>query len=114
MSTSARSSIKGVIDVNGPRYLVEELTTPEVKTQAGIIIPDTAKEDWTKYGRIAAVGDGHYTDDGKYHPCKYEVGEVIFFDRYTGKTVVGGRDFRIVPEEHALFRVDPAELGVKL
>ena len=116
MSTGAKSAIKGVLRVTGQRYLVDELKQPESKPGGGgklIITPGTAREDWTKYGRVCAVGDGTYTADGKFHGCSYSLGDTVLFDRYTGRTVVNGFEYRLVPEEHMVALIDPAELGVE-
>jgi hypothetical protein len=53
------------------RVLVKEIKSEEgKKTDSGIYIPDTVKEDrGSKRGKVVAVGDGRY-EDGKLIPMK--------------------------------------------
>lgn len=101
-----KSEIEGVAVVNGLKYLVHEIRDVETMTKAGIVIPQTAKEDHAKWGRIAAVGDGAYID-GKFHGPKYAIGQLVYFDRYTAKIPIHGVDYRLVPEDLVTFAVTP-------
>lgn len=113
MGKARRSWIRGIEVVNGRKYLVKACDQgDESKTPGGIIMPDTAKEDWTKYGRIFAEGDGEYDATGVFRGCKYALGDFIFFDRYTGRVVVDGVEYRQVGEDLITAKVDAAELGL--
>ena len=63
----------------GDRVLVkrEEI---DVKSPAGIIIPDTAKTEKSKRGVIIAVGPGKYGDEGDLIPMTVIVGQKVFFN----------------------------------
>lgn len=51
----------------------------ETKTPSGIIIPDTAKQEKATFGRVIAVGEGRYGDEGDLIPMRVKVGDKVFF-----------------------------------
>jgi chaperonin GroES len=64
----------------GDRLLLREIESEEVvKTETGIYIPDSAKEDkTTKKGKVIAVGEGKY-QDGKMVPLSVKVGDTVIY-----------------------------------
>jgi chaperonin GroES len=53
---------------------VAETTTP-----SGIIIPDTAKQEKATFGRVIAVGDGRFGEEGDLIPMRVKVGDKVYF-----------------------------------
>jgi len=52
----------------------------DVKSPAGIIIPDTAQKEKSKRGVIVAVGPGKYGDEGDLIPMTVKVGAKVYFN----------------------------------
>ena len=77
--------------------LVQEIKEKTDKTDSGIYIPDTAKEDHgAKRGKVIAVGKGKF-DDGALVPMSVSVGDTVLFqwgDTFTYE----GEDYFIVRE----------------
>ena len=84
----------------GDRVLVKEYKTKEdKKTASGIIIPETVTADEVKMGKVIAVGDGLYTQNGVSIPMSVKVGDEVMLPPYgNGQTV------KIVKEEYLLYR----------
>ena len=70
---------KSGIQPVGDRVLVkrEEI---DIKSPAGIIIPDTASKEKSKRGVIVAVGPGKYGDEGDLIPMTVKAGDKVFFN----------------------------------
>ncbi len=81
------------------RILVSRLEDVEVKSPAGIIIPDTAKEKG-QLGKVVAVGGGRRRDDGTLVPLQVKVNDVVFFAKYAGTDV--GKDLLVLREDDIL------------
>ncbi len=82
----------------GDRVLVKRMETEE-KTDTGIIIPDAAKEK-AQTGTILAVGPGRKNADGVVIPLEVEVGDMIYFSKYSGNEA--GDDYLIIREDDVL------------
>lgn len=82
----------------GDRVLVKRMETEE-KTGAGIIIPDAAKEK-AQTGTVLAVGPGKKNTNGSVMPLEVQVGDVIYFSKYSGNEA--GEDYLIIREEDVL------------
>lgn len=63
----------------GDRVLVkrEEI---DIKSPAGIIIPDAAAKEKSKRGVVVAVGPGKLSDEGKLIPMTIKIGAKVFFN----------------------------------
>lgn len=87
------------------RVLVKELTENETKkTESGIIIPDSVKEDkGAKRGRVVAVGAGRY-DDGKLIPVSVKVGDTVLF-QWGDKLTVKGEEYHMIRETEIIAKV---------
>jgi len=89
----------------GHRVLVQPIVAEEM-TKGGIYIPPTEKEKQQRdqqKGRIAAVGSMAWKafdrDDPNWKPWA-EVGDLVLFSRYGGKTVHDGdTEYRILNDE---------------
>jgi len=84
------------------RVIVKEIKSEEgKKTDSGIYIPDTVKEDrGSKRGRVVAVGEGRF-EDGKLITMKVKKGDEIMFswgDTFTYK----GEEYTIIKEAEVI------------
>ena len=88
----------------GHRILIEPLGEDEKegRTKSGIVIPDTAKER-PEEGRVAAVGEGRRTDDGKLVPMSVKVGQRVLFSKYgPNELKIDDKEYLIAKEEDIL------------
>src|SRR3989344_883071 len=74
-----QKTTKLTIQPLGDRVLVkrEEI---DVKSPAGIIIPDTAQKEKSKQGVIVAVGPGKYGDEGDLIPMSVRTGQKVYLN----------------------------------
>ncbi|TDA69964.1 MAG: co-chaperone GroES [Clostridia bacterium] len=74
----------------------------EEKTQAGIVLPDTAKEK-PQEGEVKAVGPGRMLENGNRVPPTVKVGDRVLFAKYSGTEVkVEGEEYLIMRESDIL------------
>ena len=94
-SAAAKSPVKVNIQPLGDRVLIKEIEAAEGgKTESGIIIPDSVKEDrGSKKGEVIAVGVGRY-DDGDLLPMSVKVGDTVLYQ--------WGDTIKIKDEEYAM------------
>jgi chaperonin GroES len=70
----------------GDRLIVKPIEEEET-TASGIVLPDTAKEKPQK-GRVVAVGDGKWDEDGeKRIPLDVAEGDEVLYSKYGGTEV---------------------------
>ncbi len=70
----------------GDRLIVKPIEEEET-TASGIVLPDTAKEKPQK-GRVVAVGDGRWDEDGeKRIPLDVAEGDEVLYSKYGGTEV---------------------------
>ena len=69
----------------GDRIVVKVIEDGE-KTDGGIFIPDSAKEKPQK-GEVVAVGEGKTLDSGEKEPVQVKVGEVVIYEKYSGRDI---------------------------
>lgn len=74
--------------------LVKPLEAEE-KTASGIILPDSAKEK-PQMGKVMAVGDGAFSEDGKRIPVVVKVGQKVMYKKW------GGNEIKVNEEEWIL------------
>ena len=82
----------------GANVLVKRLEDQE-KTAGGIIIPDSAKEK-TQTGKVLATGTGHRDMQGNVIPLQVQVGDTVYYGRYSGTQA--GDDHLIIKEDEIL------------
>jgi chaperonin GroES len=75
----------------GSRVVVKEVER-EQTTEAGIVLPDTAKEKPMR-ATVVAVGEGRRSEDGTRIPLDVHAGDQILFAKY------GGTEFTLDEEE---------------
>ena len=90
----------------GDKILVKR-ADPETKTDAGIYLPESAK-DKPKEGKILAVGNGRLNKDtGEYIPFSVKKGDRVIFTSYAGTEIkIGDEDILIVTEDDILGIID--------
>lgn len=102
--TSKKSLSNSKVDIKplGDRVLIKEFEAAEGgKTQSGIIIPDTVKEDrGAKRGEVMAVGPGRM-EDSKTIPMSVKVGDKVLYQ--WGDTVkIGETEYVVVSESNII------------
>ena len=84
----------------GDRVLVQEYKKKEDrKTATGIIIPETVTADDVKLGKVIAIGDGLYTQNGVSIPMSVSVGDEVMLPAY-GQ----GQEIKVGKEKYMLYR----------
>lgn len=83
------------------KVLIREIKKGEKKTESGIIIPESVKDDHsTRRGEVVAVGKGKI-EDGKLVPVSVEVGDEVIFN-WGEEISVGGENYSIVKDSDIL------------
>jgi chaperonin GroES len=80
------------------RLVVKEVKTDqEKKTDSGIYIPGTVKDDKpTKQGIVMAVGEGRY-EEGEIVPMKVKIGDTVLFT-WGDQVTYQGEEYFIIRE----------------
>ncbi len=86
----------------GDKILIKR-ADPETKTDAGIYLPESAK-DKPKEGKVLAVGNGRLNKDtGEYIPFTVKKGDRVIFTSYAGTEIkIGDEEILIVTEDDIL------------
>jgi chaperonin GroES len=89
----------------GDRLIVQAIEEEET-TASGIVLPDTAKEK-PQRGRVLAVGEGRFDDDGeKRIPVDVAEGDEVLYSKYGGTEIsVEGDDLLVLRESDVLAKV---------
>jgi chaperonin GroES len=61
--------------------LIVQVVEEEETTASGIVLPDTAKEK-PQRGKVVAVGDGKFDDDGDRIPIDVAEGDEVLYSKY--------------------------------
>ncbi len=87
------------------RVVIERVE--ETKTAGGIIIPDSAKEKPVQ-GKVIAVGEGNWNEDGDARlELTVKVGDTVLFTKYGGDEFKDGdRELVILKEAQILGILD--------
>ncbi len=80
------------------RVLLKRIEQEET-TPSGLYIPDAAKEK-AQMGFVIAIGAGKVTPEGKLLPLTVQVGDTVFFGKYSG--IEAGKDHIILKEDEIL------------
>ncbi len=83
--------------------LIVKRAQPETKTDAGIYIPESAK-DKPREGKIVALGSGNLNKDtGEYLPFTVKKGDRVLFTSYGGTEIkIDGEEMLIMTEADIL------------
>ncbi|MBA3304438.1 MAG: co-chaperone GroES [Actinomycetota bacterium] len=89
----------------GDRLIVQAIEEEET-TASGIVLPDTAKEK-PQRGKVLAVGEGRFDDDGeKRIPVDVVEGDEVLYSKYGGTEIsVDGDDLLVLRESDVLAKV---------
>ena len=88
----------------GDRLIVKAVEEDQT-TASGIVLPDTAKEKPQK-GKVLAVGDGTYGDDGERRPLDVSEGDEVLYSKYGGTEItVDGEELLVLRESDVLAKV---------
>ena len=90
----------------GDKILIKR-ADPETKTDAGIFLPESAK-DKPKEGKVLAVGNGRLNKDtGEYIPFTVKKGDRVIFTSYAGTEIkIDDEEILIVTEDDILGVID--------
>jgi chaperonin GroES len=83
--------------------LIIKRAEAETKTEAGIYIPESAK-DKPREGRIVALGSGNLNrETGEYLPFTVKKGDRVLFSSYGGTEIkIDGEEMLIMTEDDIL------------
>jgi chaperonin GroES len=87
----------------GDRLIVQAIEE-DMTTASGIVLPDTAKEKPQK-GKVLAVGDGKFDEQGKRIPMDVKKGDEVLYSKYGGtetKDPTTGEDLLVLRESDVL------------
>ncbi len=88
----------------GDRLIVKAIEEEET-TATGIVLPDTAKEK-PQRGKVLAVGEGQFNDEGKRQPLDVAEGDEVLYSKYGGTEInVEGDDLLVLRESDVLAKV---------
>lgn len=65
-------------------YCLIQLIEEEVQSDSGLFIPDAEKERKAK-GRVLALGNPPYLENGKELSWEVKEGEIVWFKRFAGE-----------------------------
>jgi chaperonin GroES len=85
----------------GDKVFIKPLSTEDTTTPSGIIIPDTVEQKQTDRGKVVAVGDGKYDDNGNLIPMSVKKGDIVMF-QWGDKMEYEGEEYFIVNEGNIL------------
>jgi chaperonin GroES len=90
----------------GDKLLVKR-AEPQQKTDAGIFLPESAK-DKPREGKVLAVGNGRLNKDtGEYLPFTVKKGDSVIFSSYAGTEIkIGDDELLIMTEDDILGVID--------
>lgn len=90
----------------GDRVLIE-ISSVDVKTQGGIIIPETVDKERPEQGIVIAVGEGRIDDKGKVIPLRVKKGQKVIFSKYGPDEIkIEDKEYLIVSESQILAVLD--------
>lgn len=73
------------------------------RTKSGIYLPETMDKERPEQGKVAAVGPGKLSDEGKRIPMSVKRGDVVLFTKYGPNEIkVDGKEYLIAREEDIL------------
>jgi chaperonin GroES len=87
----------------GDRVLVSPLRQEGVKTKSGLIIPETVSKERPEQGKVVAVGEGKFLDNGEIRPLNVKKGDIVLFSKYGPDEIkVDGEEYLIISESNIL------------
>ena len=78
------------------RIVVEPVSDMET-TASGIIIPDSVTKGKPKKGKVIAVGDGKYDNNGKRVPMDVKIGDVVLLEDWGATEIkIDGKELYVI------------------
>lgn len=99
------SKNKTKVNPLGDRVLVKPLEEKdtEKKTDSGIILPESSKDEAVKRGTVISVGVGKKNDEGEVISMEVKDGDKILFKEFSGEKVnIDDEEYYIVSESGLL------------
>lgn len=87
--------------------LIIRTHSEEVVTSSGIVLPESAQNEWTSKGEVLAAGPGR-RDKAGLNPVDVKVGDTVYFARGEGQPA-GDKGEITLPETHVLAVLDGGE-----
>ena len=88
------------------RVLIEPISAEEVKKfgKVSIIMPETAGKERPEQGKVIAVGQGKFDEDGKHRiPMNVKKGDTVLFTKYGPNEIkIDGKEYLIAEEKDIL------------
>ena len=82
--------------------IIVTAVSAEEKTAGGIVLPDTAKEK-PQQGEVIAVGPGKVLDNGKLTPMDVNVGDRVYYGKYSGTEIkLNGKEYVVLRQDDIL------------
>ncbi|PIT96683.1 co-chaperone GroES [Candidatus Campbellbacteria bacterium CG10_big_fil_rev_8_21_14_0_10_35_52] len=94
---------KDILKPLGDRVIIKKISQEdsEVTLKSGIIIPETVDQKQTDKGKIIAIGEGKYDNNGNFIPMSVKKGEKVLF-QWGDKIEFEGEEYYIVSEGNIL------------
>lgn len=87
----------------GDRVLVLPVREEGIKTKSGLIIPETVSKERPEKGKVVAVGEGKFLDNGEVRPVSVKKGDIILFSKYgPDELKIDGEEYLIISESNIL------------
>ncbi len=84
-------------------YVLIEPKVEGEKTEAGILLPESADKGRPEEGKVVAVGPGRKSSSGKVTPLEVKKGDKVLFTKYGPNEIkVGEKEYLIAKEEDIL------------
>ena len=72
----------------------------KIKTNSGIIIPETVQENRMATGTVYDIGPGKKNSKGILIPMTIKINDIVIFDRHRGKeTIIDETTYMIISED---------------
>jgi chaperonin GroES len=84
----------------------------EKRTAAGIIIPESSKEKPLE-GKVVAIGDGKFLENGNRRPMELKVGDTVIFGKYgTNEIQLNNKLYLVINEENIIGIINKAKENI--
>ena len=68
-------------------------------TKSGIVLPGNIEQEKPVYGKVVAVGEGGFLDNGEIKKMSVKVGDNVIFKKYSPDDVsIDGEEYLVVKE----------------
>lgn len=84
--------------------VVVQVMEAEQKSAGGILLPDAAQKKPTE-GKVVAVGEGRWLENGKRNQLAVKAGDRVLFSRYGGNEVTVGADEYTILDEDQIYAI---------